>query len=417
MAVEDITELAQRLRARQALGRSDGLNRLFDYLVETSAGGARPKEFEVAAAVFGRSSAFDGAQDASVRVAVHRLRKKLDEFYAGEGRDEPVRLTIPKGEYRVVAVEVGPAAVDPVARRKVPWLAIAAAVLLLLNAGAWAVFWMTHGGERELSAARRSAPWSQLMKADAPTLLVMGDYYIFGETDERAGIDRLIREYSINSREDLDAWLMDNPTAMGSYRDLDLYYLPVGAASALRSVTPILAGGASRPENVRVVMASDLTPEMLKRNNIVYLGYISGLGVLRGPVFAGSRFRIGDTYDELYDSRTKVTYVSQEGGPSKGEASHRDYGYVAAFKGPQGNRIVIIAGVRDTGLMQAAEAMASPQALKALMKTAGKVDSFEALYEAQGIQRSSLSGRLVVAAPRSATNPWSSETDLHFPAG
>ena len=78
MSVEDIAELAQGLRARQALGRSDGLNRLFDYLVQTSAGGARPKEFEVAAAVFGRSSAFDGAQDASVRVAVHRLRKKLE---------------------------------------------------------------------------------------------------------------------------------------------------------------------------------------------------------------------------------------------------------------------------------------------------------------------------------------------------
>jgi hypothetical protein len=416
VAFEDITELARQLRARQALGRSDGLNRLFDYLVETSSGGARPKEFEVAAAVFGRSSSFDGAQDASVRVAVHRLRKKLDEFYAGEGRDEPVRLTIPKGEYRVVALEVEPAAAAPIARR-VPWLAIAAAVLLLLNVSAWVAFWMTHGGERELMAARRSAPWSQLLKSDAPTLLVMGDYYIFGETDERAGVDRLIREYSINSREDLDAWLMDNPTAMGTYRDLDLYYLPVGAASALRNVTPILAGGASRPENLRVVMASDLTPEMLKRNNIVYLGYISGLGVLRGPVFAGSRFRIGDTYDELYDSRTKVTYVSQEGGPSKGKASHRDYGYVAAFKGPEGNRILIIAGLRDTGLMQAAEALASPTRLKALTKAAGKGDSFEALYEAQGIQRSSLSGRLVVAAPRSATNPWSSETELHFPAG
>ncbi len=84
---------------------------------------------------------------------------------------------------------------------------------------------------------------AQLLKAQAPTLIVIGDYYIFGETDERAGVDRLIREYAINSREDLDAWLMDNPTAMGRYRDLDLYYLPVGAASALRSITPILAAG------------------------------------------------------------------------------------------------------------------------------------------------------------------------------
>ena len=228
-----------------------------------------------------------------------------------------------------------------------------------------------------------------------------------------------MREYAVNIRADLAAWVIKNPKAMGRYRDLDLYYLPIGSAFALRSIAPILAeaGGGMGTDRLRVAMASDLTSDMLKHNNIVYLGYLSGLGVLRGPVFAGSRFRIGDTYDELYDVRTKVTYASQEGGPSKGEASHRDYGYVAAFKGPEGNRILIIAGVRDTGLMQAAEALANPAKLKALSKAAGKTDSFEALYEAQGIQRSSLSGRLVVAAPRSATNPWSTDTELHFPAG
>ena len=102
-AGDEIAELAAHLRARQALGRSDGLNRLFDYLVESARAGAKPKEFEVAAAVFGRDASFDGSQDASVRVAVHRLRRKLDDFYAGPGRDEAVRLAIPKGEYRMVA--------------------------------------------------------------------------------------------------------------------------------------------------------------------------------------------------------------------------------------------------------------------------------------------------------------------------
>ena len=420
---DEIAALAERLRARQALGRSDGLNRLFDYLAACACAGARPKEFEVAAAVFGRSSAFDGSQDASVRVAVHRLRRKLDEFYAGPGRDEPVRLSIPKGEYRMVAVPAaGEAAAEPAAR---PWrrYAIAgAAVLAALNLAAWAGFWMTHGTERGLARAQASAPWALLLKADAPTLLVIGDYYIFGEIDERAGINRLVREYGINSREDLDAWLMDNPKAMGRFRDLDLYYLPVGAAWALRSIVPIVSRGAARAEALHVVMASDLTPEMLKRNNIVYLGYLSGLGLLRAPVFAGSRFSIGETYDELVDSQTHKTYVSQEGGPSSaygkgGDTSRRDYGYVTTFKGPAGNRIVVVAGDRDTGLTQAAEALANPDTLKALAKAAGGGDSFEALYEAQGIGRSSLGGRLVVAAPRSRVNPWTEQTNQTFPAG
>src|SRR5258706_9997424 len=108
----DTAELGAGLRARQARGRSDSLNRLFDYLAQRAAAGARPKEFEVAAAVFGRDSGFDGSQDATVRVAVHRLRRKLEEFYAGPGRDEPVRLSIPRGEYRIVA-EASPVAAAP----------------------------------------------------------------------------------------------------------------------------------------------------------------------------------------------------------------------------------------------------------------------------------------------------------------
>jgi hypothetical protein len=412
---DEIAELARGLRSRQALGRSDGLTRLFDYLVESARAGTRPKEFEVAAAVFGRDASFDGSQDASVRVAVHRLRRKLDDFYAGPGRDLAVRLAIPKGEYRMVAEPRPVEAALAVAPSRWRRHAVAGVALLVaLNLAAWAAFWMSHGTERSLARVQASAPWAPLLKAEAPTLLVLGDYYIFGEINEAAGINRLVREYGINSREDLDAWLMDNPKAMGSYRDLDLYYLPVGAAFALRSIVPIVTRGAGHGEALHVVMASDLTPEMLKRNNIIYLGYLSGLGVLRAPVFSGSRFQVGDTYDELVDGKTHTSYVSQEGGPSQGDAARRDYGYVTAFNGPSGNRIVVIAGDRDTGLQQAAEALANPEALKALAKNG---ENFEALYEAQGIGRSSLSGRLVVAAPRSGVNPWTSPTNQNFPAG
>jgi hypothetical protein len=78
---------------------------------------------------------------------------------------------------------------------------------------------------------------------------------------------------------------------------------------------------------------------------------------------------------------------------------------------------VVIAGDRDTGLQQAAEAMANPEALKAVGKSAGAPDGFEALYEAEGIGRSTLGGRLVVASPRTAVNPWTAQPNLSFPIG
>src|ERR1700761_40464 len=57
------------------------------------------KEYNIATDVFGRSPNFDQSQDAIVRVEMHRLRKKLAEFYAAEGQSEPVEIVIHSGHY------------------------------------------------------------------------------------------------------------------------------------------------------------------------------------------------------------------------------------------------------------------------------------------------------------------------------
>ncbi len=97
-SAEKLTELAADLRASGKLGRSYLFIRLFDFLLKQGLAGRLPKEFEIAQEVFGKDADFDVFQDSSVRVHIHRLRRKLEEIYAG--KDE--RLTIPRGEYRIV---------------------------------------------------------------------------------------------------------------------------------------------------------------------------------------------------------------------------------------------------------------------------------------------------------------------------
>ena len=52
--------------------------------------------------MFGRGPQFDPRTDSSVRVNVARLRSKLIEYYATEGKDDPLRIEIPKGSYITV---------------------------------------------------------------------------------------------------------------------------------------------------------------------------------------------------------------------------------------------------------------------------------------------------------------------------
>jgi hypothetical protein len=58
------------------------------------------KEYSIATDIFGRTQSFDQATDSIVRVEAFRLRKKLREFYEGEGADQPIEIVVATGHYR-----------------------------------------------------------------------------------------------------------------------------------------------------------------------------------------------------------------------------------------------------------------------------------------------------------------------------
>ena len=90
-----------------ALSNSSRLLRLLTYIGEKYFLGETDKlhEYEIATEVFGRSrTTFNAGEDAIVRVEAHRLRKRLKEYYEGEGKDHSIQLTIPPGTYIPVFV-------------------------------------------------------------------------------------------------------------------------------------------------------------------------------------------------------------------------------------------------------------------------------------------------------------------------
>lgn len=82
--------------------RAPALAKLLRYLCEkTFEGRAHEiKEFSIATEVYGRSETFGERRDSIVRVEMSRLRKRLQNYYAQEGADQPVRIVIPAGTYQ-----------------------------------------------------------------------------------------------------------------------------------------------------------------------------------------------------------------------------------------------------------------------------------------------------------------------------
>src|SRR5262249_46928126 len=98
--------LAQLERLRRSPLFS-GCNRLMEFLRfvvdETLAGrGKTLKESVIGHRVYRRDPLYDPRIDSTVRVEARRLRSKLQEFYAGDGRLDPVVITVPTGGYVAV---------------------------------------------------------------------------------------------------------------------------------------------------------------------------------------------------------------------------------------------------------------------------------------------------------------------------
>ena len=408
---DELMHHAEQFRASGLLGKPGTLSRLFDFLLARSLEGGAPKETEIALQVFGKSPGFDVSQDAVVRVYVHKLRRRLEEFN-GRTPDAP-NIIIPKGEYRLLlerpATEPVVAPVEtsapPVPVRRANWLGIGIATCCALIVGALLGAGFSMGGAQwDMREVRHSAVWGPLLADDLPITIVVGDYYLLGEANPQTGhIDRLVREFFINSHEDFRDHAELNPQLMQRYRNLDLTYLPAASAFALQDIVPVL--GTAKP--VRVVLMSQLDANALKNSHIVYIGYISGLGMLGDRVFAASRVSPGGSYDELVDTKTDHTYLSTAMGASS-DGEFRDYGYFSTFAGPNGNRVVVIAGTRDIGVMQIAQSLAARHDVDDLCKNAGKAPAFESLVEISGMGKTGFKSRSLFVSGMKAEKIWES---------
>jgi TolB-like protein len=187
----------ERLLASAEFVASDRLKEFLRFVVAHRLAGRADslKAYTIALEVFGRDSTFDPQTDPVVRMEASKLRRRLERYYLGAGRDDPVRIDIPKGGYaptfryrpntgRVVAPPAIPT------RRRGPsyrWLGLGAlalaGVLLLLALRPEGPMVSADGGRAPLQERRPAIvvmPLEDLSEGQA------GEVFAGGLTDELA---------------------------------------------------------------------------------------------------------------------------------------------------------------------------------------------------------------------------------------
>jgi hypothetical protein len=94
-------KLTERIASTQAFVKSPRLSSLLLYVVKQSLDGrdSELNEQLIGERVFGRAVGYDPRDDNIVRAHASRLRQKLEAYYREEGKDDLLRISIPRGSY------------------------------------------------------------------------------------------------------------------------------------------------------------------------------------------------------------------------------------------------------------------------------------------------------------------------------
>jgi hypothetical protein len=84
-----------------ALDRSERLQKFLRYICDLTLNGegSRINEYLIGCEVFHKGEDYNPGEDSVVRRQAHALRRKLEDYYAKEGRERPIRIELPVGRY------------------------------------------------------------------------------------------------------------------------------------------------------------------------------------------------------------------------------------------------------------------------------------------------------------------------------
>ncbi|WP_346859281.1 hypothetical protein [uncultured Draconibacterium sp.] len=355
------------------------------YLVEASLENKNPKEYTIGVELFGKKYSDTEKQDSNIRVYIHNIRKKLADYYENEGSKDPVVFVVEKGKYRVRFD-------SPKDHRKpkakpflfpfiISVLALVVAVVVLFNVS------------KKTSNPWKKLPlWQEFAENEKPTLLVLGDYFVFNGTLP-TGNNGIFRDFGINSETDYEHLLDKNPDLVKTISKSSLTYLSKMAVFCESEIYKVFAqtGG-----TINVKLSSDLQPDDIKNNNIIYIGNYKNLGLFENLVKEMTfSFGISSSATQYIFSSDPCAEIFE---PQSDRAKQNDYALVIKSKEFSGNHILLFLSTIDIGNISVVNQMTNSEYMKQFYREHLKTlnsEEFKALYKVDGINKTDLSFELI----------------------
>lgn len=415
-------QLAQRIVASQGFRKSELLQRFVLEICELSLRGRAREITEqyLGIRIFGRPEGYDPGEDNIVRSYARTLRKRLDIYFDGEGAQEALRLTVPRGGYVPVFTAISRAR-NPVASEMPDAIAPQLPQELTIPAGSapklavrahwrWAaggalagvlailMIWaITYTVQTHRQSTATHALWTQLFEKNRNTLIVPADSglgIVENLTQTQATVDGYASGMYFAG--------LRAPAGVDqrSFTDLSRQHytsaVSLGISTALTRLPEFTA------DRTQIRFARSLAVEEMRNANVILLGssHSNPWVLLFEP-----RLNFQFVYTPEVDRSFIVNRHPQAGehaqyanGTAEGHAP--TFATVAYLPDTGGAaHVLIVEGLNMAGTQAAANILFSPAAMRPVLRAAsgpgGRLHAFEMLIETTSVNASAPAARVI----------------------
>ncbi|MDX9882751.1 MAG: hypothetical protein RBS73_11865 [Prolixibacteraceae bacterium] len=380
---KQIARYLESILKSQCFSKS-GINReLLRYLVDATIKGENPKEFQIANEVFGKN--VNHEKDLNIRVYILNLRKKLEEYYEREGKDDEVRFLIPKGKYNV---QFNTNYYKIYSRR----LFRIAPALFVLSVLLLASTFFLYRHRRGPETARLSF-WKELRDGGYPILLILGDHYFF-RLNSKNEVSGTMRINNINNDSELDQYITGHPELIDRIEKTSQTYINTQAPFGIYKIMNVLGGGLA---DINMIYSSQLRWSDLPGNHVIFIGSYKTQNLLQ-PI----NEKIGIYYDVRQGllNYTTADSVIRFRNHSLNNLMY-EYASLVHFVTGDGRKIIFFMCDSDVGNIATLKMLTEKQGLLQLENAVIQKSSqnYKAVFEVKGRDRTDFETNLLRVDP------------------
>lgn len=365
---------------------------LLQYIVDQSLAGHREllKERLIGVNVFGRRPDYDTNEDPVVRTRAGEVRKRLAQYYLGEGKHCAIRIEISPGSYHACFTEASqqapestqeslsitanpekPDAPDYPAghgdlslkseipnRRAIIQIAIAVGLLICAASGVWFLL---------RPAAPIDAFWRPIMDSSSPVLLYSGANAVYmlssdfmkryEATHDVDSLDRRGREFVVPISHDMKL----EPSDLVAYKD---EFITIGDLTANVRIASLLT---AHRKKFDLRSGGDVAFGDLQQSPTILIGAFNNSWTMELTGDLPFVFGRDLTIRDLTDTKRVWSPVYSPDGIQV------DYAIVTRIPySKTGQPLITVAGITQSGTRAAAEFITDPKLIQVLVKSAPK---------------------------------------------